>query len=60
MKQFGPGLAGGVLVAAAAVLVVTPALLTYLGDRAWPRTARRPGHRAAAEAADRAGEPTRT
>ncbi|GAA2121319.1 MMPL family transporter [Streptomyces synnematoformans] len=37
MKQFGLGLAAGVLVAAAAVLVVTPALLTLLGDRAWPR-----------------------
>ncbi|WP_052770342.1 MMPL family transporter [Streptomyces sp. CNQ-509] len=63
MKQFGLGLAGGVLVAAAAVLVVTPALLTCLGDRAWPRTARHPGVPAAGprpEAGARSGEPTRT
>ncbi|MEO3852701.1 MMPL family transporter [Streptomyces sp. B8F3] len=58
MKQFGLGLAGGVLVAAAAVLVVTPALLTYLGDRAWPGTSRLPGARP--ETAARTGEPTRT
>ncbi|MFF0726932.1 MMPL family transporter [Streptomyces sp. NPDC004134] len=62
MKQFGLGLAGGVLVAAAAVLAVTPALLTYLGDRAWPRPAPRPGIPAAGaspEAAARNGEPSR-
>jgi RND superfamily putative drug exporter len=38
MKQFGLGLAAGVLAAAAAVLVITPALLHTLGQRAWPRT----------------------
>ncbi|MFD4998170.1 MMPL family transporter [Streptomyces buecherae] len=54
MKQFGLGLATAVLVETFLVLVVTPVLLTRLGDRAWSplgrhirhapdTTARRPG-----------------
>ncbi|MGP3968180.1 MMPL family transporter [Streptomyces sp. 6N223] len=43
MKQFGLGLAAGVLAAAAAVLVITPALLHTLGQRAWPTHRVRPG-----------------
>ncbi|MEV0504813.1 MMPL family transporter [Streptomyces spectabilis] len=41
MKQFGLGLAAAVLIEAFLVLVVTPALLTRLGERAWSPRMRR-------------------
>jgi RND superfamily putative drug exporter len=44
MKMMGVGLSAAILVDATVIrLVVLPAVLVLLGERAWPRRARRPG-----------------